>query len=102
MERKYPVAEGQPTLEVLNKLVINGMLKHRITNKLKLISMSIQLRTRKEVALELKLLRNDKIPPTYYLEVYSYYQDGSGPAHMDPDVITMTTNPVGFITHVDC
>lgn len=102
MERRLSVAEGQNTLEVLKKLLINGMLEHRITNRLKLISMTIQLRTHKPVSLELRLLRNDLEPPTYYLEVYSYYQDGSGPAHMDPDTIVMTTNPVGFITHVDC
>jgi hypothetical protein len=102
MERRLSVAEGQHTLEVLKQLLINGMLEHRITNRLKVLSMSIQLRTHKPVALELKLLRNDLEPPTYYLEVFSYFQDGSGPAHMDPDVIEMTTNPVGFITHVNC
>ena len=102
MERRLPLAEGQHTLEVLKQLLINGMLEHRITNRLKLLSMSIQLRTHKPVSLELRLSRNELEPPTYYLEVFSYYQDGSGPARMDPEVITMTTNPVGFITHVDC
>jgi hypothetical protein len=103
MERRLPVAEGQHTLEILKRLFINGMLEHRVTNRLKMISMSIQLQARKPVALELKLTRQDTdYKPKFFLEVFSYYTDGSGPAHMDPDVITMETNEANFIVHVNC
>lgn len=103
MERRLPVAEGQHTLEVLKRLFVNGMLEHRVTNRLKLISMSIQLQSHKPVALELKLTREDKdYRPKFFLEVFSYYSDGSGPVRTEPDVIEMTTNEVNFVTHVNC
>jgi hypothetical protein len=102
MSNHFLVAEGQHVLEILKRLFVNGMLEHRVTNRLKLIVMEIQLLTKKPVALELKLLRDAMEPPTFYLEVYAYFQDGSGAVSADPHVITMTTGVTGWIITVDC
>lgn len=102
MEQRLPVAEGQQVLAFLGKLYVNGMLHHRVTNKLKLISMSLTLGSRRAVSLELKLSRTAGLPRTYFLEIFSVYQDGTGMAKAAPDLVTMTTNEIGMITAVDC
>jgi len=96
------IAEGPSVLERLKQLYVNGQLQHRVTNRLKMISMSIQLNTRKPVSLELKLARNGTLPPIYYLEIDCYFADGSGRAVTQPSIIEMQANQDGLITHVSC